>query len=64
MSLDAYTVANTIKMCQTYIQRSMRMDDSLEFMEGYLFGLMRLEEDLKTLYAELTKEKGNNEIRN
>ena len=42
----------------------MRMDDSLEFMEGYLFGLMRLEEDLKTLYAELTKEKGNNEIRN
>lgn len=64
MSLDAYTVANTIKMCQTYIQRSMRMDDSLEFMEGYLYGLMKLEEDLKTLYAELTKEKGNNEIRN
>ena len=64
MSLDAYTVANTIKMCQAYIQRSMRMDDSLEFMEGYLYGLMKLEEDLKTLYAELTKEKGKNEIRN
>lgn len=59
MSLDAYTVATTIKMCQTYIQRSMRMDDSLEFMEGYLYGLMKLEEELKNLYAELTKEKGS-----
>ena len=42
----------------------MRMDDNLDFMEGYLYGLMKVEEDLKTLHSELTKEKGNNEIRN
>lgn len=64
MSLDAHTVAVAIKLCQRYIQNSMRMDDNLDFMEGYLYGLMKVEEDLKTLHSELTKEKGNNEIRN
>ena len=64
MSLDAHTVAIAIKLCQRYIQNSMNMDDNLDFMEGYLYGLMKVEEDLKTLHSELTKGKGNNEIRN
>lgn len=64
MSLDAHTVAVAIKLCQRYIQKSMRMNDNLDFMEGYLYGLMKVEEDLKTLHIELTKGKGKNEIRN
>ena len=55
--LDGYTISYLLKEIRKYIQNSRdKSHEDMDFIEGYLYGLMKLEEDFKKLYILTEKD--------